>query len=217
MEVSELKATTRRERGKGPAGRMRRGGSIPAVLYGPAAESILLKIDGGDLLALLKKKEEHVFIKLLIDDDNSPQERLSIIKELQIEPLTGSPQHADFYEITLDHEFHFEVPVHFTGTPAGVGEEEGELLFLRREIKVSCLPTQLPEFIAADISGLHVGDSLKIEELTIGEGITVHDPADTTLVTVVAGRHAAGAVEAEEGVAVSAPEVIKQKAPAAED
>jgi large subunit ribosomal protein L25 len=216
MEISELKAQTRRELGKGPAGRMRRGGLIPAVLYGPSSESILLKVDGSEMVALLKKKEEHVFIRLLIDRDGSTLEKLSIIKELQVEPLTRSPQHVDFYEITLDHEFHFEVPVHFVGTPAGVGEEGGELLFLKREIKVSCLPTQLPEFIAADISGLHVGDSLKIEDIAVGEGIAVRDHGDTTLVTVVAGRHA-GEEEEAEGGAAATPEVIKQKAPAADD
>lgn len=216
MEISELKATTRHERGKGPAGRMRRGGRIPAVLYGPSAETILLKVNSADMIALLKKKEENVFIRLLIDNNGSAQERLSIIKELQVDPLTGSPQHLDFYEITMDHEFHFEVPVHFDGTPVGVAEEEGELLFLKREIKVSCLPMKLPEYIAADIAGLHVGDSLKIEDLAVGEGVTVHEHGETTLVTVVAGRRAGEVEEAEEGAA-SAPEVIKQKAPVAED
>lgn len=216
METSELKSTIRTGCGKGPAGRMRRKGFLPAVLYGPQAEPVLLTITIADLLSLLKKREEHVFITLKIDQNGTPLERLSVIKELQIEPVTGKPLHADFYEISMDHEFHFDIPLHFVGTPTGVEEEQGELLHLKRDLRVSCLPAKLPEFIEIDISGLHIGDSLKVQDLAIAEGITVHDYPDTALVTVVAARVSGEAEGTEEPVPV-APEVIKQKSAESED
>jgi len=209
MEISELKARVRTEHGKGPAGRLRRQGLLPAVLYGPRAVPVHLTVDRRALLALLKQMQEHIFIKLLIEENGNAYERLSIVKELQTDPVTGWPLHVDFYEISMDRTFHFDLPLHFTGTPVGVSEEQGELLHLKRDVRVSCLPSQLPEFLELDISGLHVGDSLKVQDLTILAGVIVHEQADTALVTVVAQR----AAEVEEGQteAPPAPELTRQK------
>ena len=209
MEISELKTAIRKERGKGPSGRLRKRGYLPAVFYGPQAETIQLSISTADLLSLLKKKEEHVFIKLIIDQDGDPQERLSVIKELQVEPASGKLLHVDFYEIRMDHEIHFDIPLHFVGIPVGVEEEQGEILYLKRDLKVSCLPAKLPEFIEVNVESLHTGDALKVEDLVIDEAITILDHADTALATVVAPRVPVEAEAVEEQGA--APEVIRQK------
>jgi large subunit ribosomal protein L25 len=212
MEISELKASVRQERGKGPARRLRSKGFVPAIFYTPRAESTSLAVSAVDLLNLLKKKEENVFIKLIIADKDKPLEKITQIKEVQIEPVSGKPLHADFYEIALDQKLHFEIPIHFTGTAVGVAEEGGELLHLKRDLKVSCLPMKLPEFIELNVSVLRIGDSIKVADLNLDEDITVLDHGDTAIATVVAPRISAEAKEAEAAETQSAPEVIKQKA-----
>ncbi len=191
MEINELKADIRTTSGKGSSRRLRRAGMIPAVFYGPGAETILLAINAADLMKL-QKKEEKAFIKLIIAGEGTKLEKLSMLKELQIEPLNRQFVHADFYEITMDHKLTLDIPIHFSGKPKGV-EEGGELHLLKRELKVSCLPGSRPEFIAADVSGLQIGDSLKVHDLSIGEGVTVLDHADAALATVSAVKEAAPA------------------------
>ncbi|MCE5280616.1 MAG: 50S ribosomal protein L25, partial [Deltaproteobacteria bacterium] len=87
MEAIELKACIRKESGKGPARRFRRDGFIPAVFYGRGDQATLLTVNAADLLKIVKKKKENIFIKLLIDGEK-PLEKLSLMKELQVEPLS---------------------------------------------------------------------------------------------------------------------------------
>jgi len=211
MEISELKASVRQERGKGPARRLRAQGFVPAIFYNPQAESIPMAVSTVDLMKLLKKREEHVFIKLIIADKDKSFDKITQIKEVQVEPVSGNPYHADFYEIALDHKLHFDIPIHLTGTAVGVDEEGGELLHLKRDLKVSCLPMKLPEYVELNVSLLRVGDSLKVADLSFDEDITVIDHGDTAIVTVVAPRVAAEAREEEEEKQATAPEIIKQK------
>ncbi len=202
MEINELNALVRKESGKGPARRLRRAGRIPAVLYGPGVEAIPLSISTTDLLNL-RKKEEQAFIKLIIEDQEKKSERLSVLKELQVEPLSRRYVHADFYEISMDHAFTFDVPLHFTGHPQGV-EDGGELHFLKRDLKVSGFPGMLPESINLDISGLKIGDSLRVQDLSPIDGVTTLDHEDTVLVTVSATKEAsrqAGEAESEVTIA----------------
>jgi len=215
MEITELKSAIRKGRGKGPARRLRQIGLLPAVFYGAHSEPVALVITSADLISLWRKKEEHVFIRLIIEQDGAPLERLSVIKEVQVEPASGRPLHVDFYEISMDQELHFDIPLHFVGTAVGVEDESGEILHLKRDLKVSCLPTKLPEFIEVSVSGLHVGDSIRVQDLMIDEGITILEHADTTLVTVVAPRIPLEAEAATEPGA--APEVIRQKVEESED
>ena len=212
MEISELKASVRQERGKGPARRLRAQGFVPAIFYNSQAESIPMAVSAVDLMKLLKKREEHVFIKLIIADKDKSFDKVTQIKEVQVEPVSGKPLHADFYEIALDQKLHFEIPIHFTGTAVGVVEEGGELLHLKRDLKVSCLPMTLPEYVELNVSLLRIGDSLKVADLSFDEDITVLDHGDTAIVTVVAPRVAAEAKAEEEEKQATAPEVIKQKA-----
>jgi len=109
-------------------------------------------VNAADLLKIMKKRKENIFIKLLIEGEEQ-LERLSLIKEMQIEPVSRRVYHADFYEIRMDHKLTIDVPLRFTGTPVGV-LNGGDLQHLKRDLKVSCLPTALPDFIEVDVSGL---------------------------------------------------------------
>jgi large subunit ribosomal protein L25 len=182
MEATELKACIRTESGKGPARRLREKELIPAVFYGRGQDATLLSVNATDLLKIIKAKKKNVFIKLLIEGDKR-LEKLSLMKELQIEPVSRRFYHADFYEIRMDHKLTLEIPIRFVGAPIGV-QNGGELQHLKRELKVSCLPSDLPDFIDLDVSGLDIGNSIKVQDIKVPEGITVLDPGDVGVAMV---------------------------------
>lgn len=215
MEAIELNALVRIETGKGPARRLRSAGLIPAVFYGRGTESIPLSVNSADLLKLMKGRQENVFIKLIINDGSKKRkklEKLSIMKELQTEPVSRRFFHADFYEISMDHKLTFEVPIHFKGNPVGVGNG-GDFQHVKRELKVSCIPTKLPEFIEVDISSLDVGDHLKVSDIQISEDMTILDSKEAVIASVSAPKVTIATVEPgeEEEEKPAEPEVIGRK------
>lgn len=200
MEARELKATVRKDAGKGQAKRLRRKGLIPAVLYGPGTETVSLSINASDLKTVRKGTEDNLFIKLMIDDAGNQTETTSLLKEIQYEPLTGDFFHADFYAFRMDHKLTFDIPIHFQGEPVGI-DKGGELQHLKREIKVSCLPSALPEFIPVDIGGLDLGDAILVRDLSFPEGVHCIDPGEVALAMVTspsAEGETAGAEESAE-------------------
>ncbi|MBU2251866.1 MAG: 50S ribosomal protein L25/general stress protein Ctc [Proteobacteria bacterium] len=209
MEATELKACIRKESGKGPARRFRKEGLIPAVFYGRGEEAIPLSVNAANLRKIIKEKKENVFIKLLIEGEKR-LEKLSMIKELQIEPVSRRFYHADFYEIRMDHKLTVDVPLRFNGIPVGV-EKGGDLQHLKRDLKVTCLPSALPGFIEVDVSGLDIGDSIKVQDIKAPEGISVLDPGDVSVVMVAVVKVAVPEVaeeaegEAEEKAEEEAP------------
>jgi large subunit ribosomal protein L25 len=209
MEAIALSAVVRKETGKGPARRLRMAGGVPAVFYGPRAETTPLSVNASDLFKLLKKREENVLIRLVIDDGGEKLEKLSMLKEVQLEPVSRRLRHADFYEISMDLPFTFDVPLHFKGTPAGV-EEGGELQHVKRDLKVSCIPSKLPDAVEVDISGLGIGDSFKVSDIVLIEGLTVLDDADSVIASISAPRAAVKA-EADDTEAPAEPEVVGKK------
>jgi large subunit ribosomal protein L25 len=200
MEVTDLAAQVRKEQKKGPARRLRQKGFVPAIFYGRSAQNLLLAVKNDELVKLYKNKKAHAFIKLIIDEgDKKKTEKLSLIKELQIQPLTGKFYHADFYEVDMKHKLTVDVSLRFVGKPIGV-ENGGELQHIKREVKVSCLPANLPDHIDVDVAGLDIGDSIKIKELTIPEGITILDLPDSAVAAVAVIK----IVKVEEPVAEAA-------------
>ena len=184
MEITELAAQVRKEQKKGPARRLRQQGFVPAIFYGRAAENILIAVKNNELIKLHKDKKDHSFIKLIIDDGSKTKiEKLSLIKELQVQPLTGKFYHADFYEVDMKNKLTFEVSLRYIGKAIGV-ENGGELQHIKREVKVSCLPANLPDHIDVDVSTLDIGDSIKVKELLIAPGITILDPPDAAVAAV---------------------------------
>ncbi len=195
MEAIELKANTREQSGKGPSRRYRMEGLIPAVIYGKGESAVPLTVNESDLQKIIRSKKEKHFIKLLIDG-NKNKGTISMLKELQYEPVSRRLYHVDFYEIIMDQKLTVTIPLSFTGTPAGV-VKGGELQHLKRELKISCMPSDLPDHIEVDISGLEIGDSLKVRDISIPKGLAVVDHGDVG-VAIVYEIKTAAAKEPEE-------------------
>jgi large subunit ribosomal protein L25 len=194
-----LAARLRNEKGKEAAKRLRRENRIPAIFYGPGAPSLMLTVDAHELDMIMKKKTgENVIIGLQIETDKGADSRTVILKELHSDPVKNDYLHADFYEISMDKELTVDIALHFINTPKGV-TNGGMLQPVRREITVSCLPDKLVDFIEVDVSGLDIGQSFHVGEVTLPDGIkTILDP-DLTVATVMAPSLVAAEPAAGEG------------------
>jgi large subunit ribosomal protein L25 len=210
METMELNAQIRRESGKGAARRLRAAGLVPAVFYGSGSGALQLSVNTRELLKMLKEREESLFVQLKIQDSGKEEGHLSMIKEIQMSPSGRGILHVDFYEIRMDHKLTVDVPIHFTGEPVGV-INGGELLYLKRELKISGLPSALPEYVQVDVSGLDIADSLNVGDILLPEGIEALDAEDIAIASVAAPR-VAEAAEAPVEEAAAEPEVIGKKA-----
>ena len=117
--------------------------------------------------------------------DPSCVQRVAMIKEMQVSPTTNEYIHIDFYEVSMDQEIVVKVPVEVTGKSEGI-ERGGLLQVVRRQLEVSCLPTDIPVKIEVDISALDIGDSIHVEEIGVGEKVKLLFDINFTVVTVVA-------------------------------
>jgi len=181
MEQLALTAQIRKEHGKGAVRKLRRENRMPAVFYGPHAEPVSLTVDLRELEKLMRQtSSENVFLDLRIESDGGSDRRTVILKELQIHPLNRRFYHADFYEIPMDKELGFQIPIHFVNTPVGA-VKGGILEQTLRELSVTCLPTKLVDRIDVDVSGLDVGGSLHVRDIQLPEGIKTSLDGDQTI------------------------------------
>jgi len=195
LEKIQLTANVRETSGSGPARVLRREGLIPAVLYGPDAEPILLMVNTHEFELLLK---EHNINQVVLDLEVKNGKTLNksvMIKELQTHPVSQNPLHVDFYEISMTRKIKVNVPVVTTGK--SVGEERGGIVqIVRRELEVFCLPGEIPESFTLDISNLDIGDAIHVEDITTEGDIEI--PAETNFTIVTVTTPQAEEVEEEE-------------------
>lgn len=173
-KVMTLNAESRNEVGKKISKKLRREGRIPAIIYGEKKESIPISIGSADLKAILKSETgENTVLRIHRDDIQVD----AMLKELQYDYLSDHIIHADLIRIDLTKRVNVNVPVRITGVPVGVKTEGGFFDFMTREIKLRCLPTQIPREFVLDVTGLHAGDSIKAEDIEMPEGSeTLTDP-----------------------------------------
>jgi large subunit ribosomal protein L25 len=200
MATIQLDSKVRTQTGKGASRRLRTEGRLPAIFYGPEVEPIMLSIDYLQLKKVLKgKAAESIIVDLQVDSNGRSQSKKVMIKELQRDPVTRDYLHVDFFEISMGKEIEAVIPIQLINTPLGV-TKGGILQHIRRELSVSCLPKDLIEKIDIDVSGLDIGDSLHIRDITLPAGLNSTDDDDLTIATVVAPTITAEPeeVEAEE-------------------
>jgi large subunit ribosomal protein L25 len=195
LEKIQLTANVRETSGSGPARVLRREGLIPAVLYGPDAEPILLMINTHEFELLLKEHNINQVVLDLVVKNGKTLNKSVMIKELQTHPVSQNPLHVDFYEISMTRKIKVNVPVVTTGK--SVGEERGGIVqIVRRELEVFCLPGEIPESFTLDISNLDIGDALHVEDITTEGDIEI--PAETNFTIVTVTTPQAEEVEEEE-------------------
>jgi len=171
--------------GNGPARRLRQAGQIPAVLYGPKTESVLLSVNRNDFDLVLKKgRIGQIILNLVIQNNGETYNRPAMIKELQVHPVSRKFLHIDFYEIDMDRKITAGIPIVTTGTSVGV-ERGGILQIIRRELEVQCLPFEVPESIEIDITDLDMGDSVHVEDITLDGEVEFLGESNLTVVTVL--------------------------------
>ena len=197
MEQIDLKAQVRKTTGKGLARTLRREGRIPAVLYGPKTDSMMLSIDFKEFEQIVKKANVGSVLLNLQIQNGETFARPAMIKELQTNPVSGAFLHIDFYEIDMQSKITVSVPVVTRGKSAGV-EEGGLLQIVRREIELFCLPTAIPESIEVDISDLTIGDSIHVREIALPGDVELPEDVDFTVITVLAPKVEEEPVEEEE-------------------
>ena len=188
MDLIELKTKIRTTTGNGPARRLRMSGQIPAVLYGPKTEPVLLSVDKNDLELLFKKGGiGQVVLNLVIQKNGETLTMPAMIKELQTHPVSRNFIHVDFYEIKMDQKITAKIPVITTGKAKGV-ELGGILQIIRRELEVECLPLAVPGSIEIDISDLDIGDSIHVRDIKLEGEIEFLEEDDYTVVTVLSPK-----------------------------
>jgi large subunit ribosomal protein L25 len=215
MEQITISSSVRDGRGKGPNRRLRASGKIPAVLYGHKNDSVALEVDPKEIFRILHSQSgENTIFALSIPG----REKVNcLIKEYQLEPVSHNLLHADFYEVAMDELLEVDVPLDTVGEAYGVKTEGGLLDIVHRELRVECLPADIPESIIVDVTEMKIGDLLRVRDLKVSDKIKLLDDPDAVVVAVEhprAEEPAPGTVPVAE--AEAEPEVIK-KGKAAEE
>ena len=203
MAEIRLKADKRLASGKGVARKSRAAGRVPAIVYGEGMEPVAIEVDRREFVTALRTDAG---MNVLLDLEIDGATTLALTRELQRDPVKGTLLHADFVKVDRTHAIELEVPVHVVGESPGV-KEGGALEHPLFQVHVKCLPTDVPESIDADISGLGIGDTLRVSDLAAGRDFEILTDPETVVALVTApvseeelvAMEAAAAVEAAGG------------------
>jgi large subunit ribosomal protein L25 len=192
-----LTTEPRSDRGSRPAGRLRRSGKVPAVVYGLGADTVEVTVPARELNHILAHGA-NTLITLKVDGGDA----LTLARQVQRHPTRGELLHVDFIRVRTDVAVAAEVALHLEGEPAGV-KDGGVLEQLIFQLSIEAMPQNIPSEIVASIEHLNIGDQLRLNEVTLPDGVVATIEPDTLVAQVVAPRvqeeEAEEAVEGEEG------------------
>jgi large subunit ribosomal protein L25 len=209
-----LEAVRRDQFGRNNAGRLRREGRIPAVVYGQASAAEPVAVDPKALLRILHSQAgANTLIALKVDGGGDLR---VLVKEYQLDPVSHGLLHADFYRVAMDKVIRVTVPIHLTGEAKGAKVQGGIVDFVHRELVLECLPADIPESITIDVTELMLHDGVRVRDIPTGGTWKPVSDTDMLIVHVVAPRTEAEPAAADAAAAAAAPsataepEVIKK-------
>jgi large subunit ribosomal protein L25 len=183
MEQILIRADKRNVKGKGIARKLRNDGKIPAVLYGRDLKPVSITVLSKDWEKLGGRTRRNVIFNMELHGDSDVENRPVMVKEIQRECLGEKILHIDFLQVSMERTIEVEIPIHLKGKAKG--EVEGGIVEMHlRSMKVECLPTEIPEEIAIDISELEIGDSLHVHQISI-PGVKLLEGADVAIITII--------------------------------
>ncbi len=202
-------AFERAKQGTGASRRLRNSGRTPGIVYGGEGQPQLIEIDHNALWHALKKEAFHASV---LEMELAGATTKVLLRDVQYHPFKQLVLHVDFQKVDAKTKLHMKVPVHYVKA-----EESQAVKFdscvvnhVISELEVSCLPSELPEFIEVDLSGLKKGMSLHLNDIKLPKGVTAvtHGKNNPVLVSVVA---VAGAEEAAPAAAAAPAAEAKGK------
>lgn len=203
MDIFEIEAELRHDRGKGASRRLRRAGKFPGVVYGAHQDAVAIQLPHNEML--LHTQHEAFYSHILTLKIDGKSERV-VVKDIQRHPYKPFLQHMDFLRVSETETLTVRVPLHFINEErcAGVKQEGGVIAHLMADLEVTCLPKNLPEYIEVDVAALNVGDTIHLGELKMPAGVEIAallhgGDAEQAVVQVNAPRVASAEDEEAEG------------------
>jgi large subunit ribosomal protein L25 len=190
MAEIRLAADTGRPKGSRASGRLRAAGKVPGVVYGHGADPVAVAVEWRDLRHALTTDAG---LNALIDLDIAGEHQLTIVKELQRDPVRRSVIHVDFLRISRDEEITVDVPIELEGEAEAVVREEGNVDQVLHTLTISAKPGAIPNELTVDISALQIGDTVRVSDLVLPAGVTTDVDAEDIVVVA----HGAAPVEEE--------------------
>ena len=184
MERKVLEARIREAKGKGAAKRLRAEGRLPAVIYDEKGKSTPIDISESEFAKLFKQVTKTTTVDIKLDDGS---EIIAFVKDFQHDIISDRVRHVDFYAVDPDKMIRTKIRVRITGAPDAVrlgGVFEAGL----SEIEIECLPKDLPERVAVDVTSLGLDKTILVKDLALGDGVRVLTPADAAIASVKLAR-----------------------------
>jgi len=203
-------AAPRDSRGKNEARRLRVTGQVPAVLYGAKGEAVTLTVSGKQVGQILRSPTGH---NTLFQVAVGGKEQPAIVKDWQVDPVTGNLLHVDLLRVAMDVRMRVKVPVNTFGEAQGVKVQGGVFEVVTREVEIECLPAEIPTEFRLDVTNLMIGQSLRASDIPMDSAkMKLLTEAERVIAHVVALKveEEKPAEVAAEGAAPAEPEVIKK-------
>ena len=199
-----LHANIRKETGRTTAKAIRNEGRVPGIFYLRNEKNIPIVVNALDMRPLVYTSDTHL-VDLRLDDGTSEK---CVIREIQFDPITDKIVHFDLIGLVMSEQMEFEVPIVLEGSSVGVREGGGMLSHLLHKVQVRCLPGQLPDHIAIDISEMRIGDVITVRDIVVKD-LEILADAELPVVTIAHHRGAGETVPVADKVAeTDEPQVI---------
>ncbi|HUL00797.1 MAG TPA: 50S ribosomal protein L25 [Nitrospirota bacterium] len=183
MEKFALTAQVREKAGKGVARGLRRSKMVPAVLYSHGKSTPIAMLHKAVTTILNSEGGEHALINLKLEGGKKTGDRMALIKDYQVDPISGALLHVDLMEVAMNEKVKIQVAIQITGTAVGV-KEGGIFQYGQRQVDVECLPTQIPDSLSIDITTLKMNESLHVRDIKAPEGVKILTDPDATIASI---------------------------------
>lgn len=178
----DIAAQLRDNFGKGAARTIRRDGRTPAILYGPKTDPVALTLDTHSFTqSLLDLQRQNAVITLDIEGKGSKN---VAVKDIQVDPISNALKHTDFYELDMNKEYTYSVPVVYSGKAKGV-DTGGDMAIHVKTVALKGKPLTIPDTIQVNVTPLQIDDKITVDQLVLPEGVILVDKGDTVCVEVL--------------------------------
>jgi large subunit ribosomal protein L25 len=202
-ETRTLKAALRNDAGKGVARKLRSAGRLPAILYGHGDQTRALSLNAHELeLLVAAVSVENTILRLDIEGHGTED---VLIRDVQMHPYKPEILHVDFLQVHAGEVIRLQIPVRLRGMAAGVRDSGGVLDHVLYDLEVECLPRNIPEVVEVDVSGLEIGDSIRVGDVSLPDVKILNDPE----LPIVAVAHPTKRAEDEEAVPAEGEEILQ--------